>query len=91
MHKQKFLSKAINGIGLAIAFNQEISSGLSDFTNGTWMNDPQSALGHLQTAAIGVNPNGTINHTALTASVTSKVAGYAWVKFAHFVAKRMRI
>lgn len=88
-HRPKMLSKLITAGGLLIAFNPEIGSVARDFQSGTLISNPQQALSNLAYNSVGIEANGTINAAALTASITSKVGGYIFVKVARFFVKRL--
>jgi hypothetical protein len=85
------LTKLVNGVGALIAFNREIGSAATDLQNGNMFRNPQQSLQNLLYASVGVNQAGTVDPGALTASVTAKIGGYAFVKVAKFFLRRFRI
>lgn len=87
----KALTKAVNALGLIIAFNQEIGQAIQDVQNGSYFNDPVNALNRLKFKSLGIDNFGTVNPAQLSASITSKVGGYAFVKIAKFFTKRLRM
>ena len=88
VHRQGIVSKAINGVGLLIGFNQEITQAHNAWASGT----PQDIPRALVYGSSGFNPSdGSFNQQQLMQSVGSKVAAIAWVKLAHYLVRRMRI
>lgn len=87
----KFLTKLIHGLGAAIAFNQEIGSVVNKVKDGTWMTNPQAALQDLLYVSTGVTPQGTILPQQTTASIFSKIGGYAFIKTAMFFKKHFKV
>jgi hypothetical protein len=94
--KPKLITRIANGIGLLIAFNQEIGSAIQD--QGIWATQPITGFGNLLGSMTGFNAfatryggQGTINATQLTASIGSKVGGYAFAKIIKVLVKRMKV
>lgn len=84
--KQGLASKAVNGLGLLIGFNQEISAAWTQVQLGRFDQvAPEVA------ASFGIMRDGSFNQTQFVNNLTSKVGAVVFVKVAHYLLKHARL